>query len=328
MKKLEIQFSLARTGLMVGLQALGAKPGHIILVPDFCCDVIYHPIIELGLKVVNYEVKEDLVPDWDQLNSIDVNGVFGIVMIHYFGEPQDIDRFRSFCQAKEICLIEDNAHGYGGTFHGKSLGKFGDIGISSPRKILRTPLGGVLYVCKQDYGLSLEKSVKQLSFLSNIINFIKFIIYRLKPIHKYINFWKLRKYNFSDPYAFKEWEKSHTRMSFYELAFIQSVKLPSVARRRRQLWAFWSDYLIEQGLRPIFTDVSDESCPWAIAFYAADIGQRNSWIEWGITNKLPVFCWPSLSDEQILMKGIAFKKWERLVCIALEDFPPKLKKMK
>ena len=81
MEKLEIQFSLARTALMVGLQTLGAKPRQKILVPSFCCDVIYHPLIELGLEVVNYEVQENLTPDWDQLNSLNTEGVFGAVII-------------------------------------------------------------------------------------------------------------------------------------------------------------------------------------------------------------------------------------------------------
>lgn len=324
MGKLEIQFSLARTGLMVGLRALGAKPGHKILVPDFCCDVIYHPLTELALEIVAYKIKENLSPNWEQLNSLDTDGIFGIVMVHYFGQPQDIDKFKSFCLAKEIYLIEDNAHGYGGAYHGKTLGTFGDIGISSPRKILKSAFGGVLYIREQQYKVDLNNSVPRLSFLPNMINFIKFLVYRCKPIYKYLVFRKLRKYDYSDPYAFRERMQSHKQLSSYERAYIASAELDNIGKHRRKLWMEWRDFLTKQGLSPVFSDLDDNSCPWAIAFYSEGIDQRNFWIKWGLEKKLPIFCWPSLPDDQILKKGDAFKKWQRMLCVALEVPPPML----
>lgn len=324
MEKLEIQFSLARTALMVGLQTLGAKPRQKILVPSFCCDVIYHPLIELGLEVVNYDVQENLTPDWDQLNSLNTEGVFGAVIIHYFGQPQDIERFRDFCQARNIYLIEDNAHGYGGSHKGKTLGMFGDMGISSPRKILKTSLGGALYIHERDYDSILVRAVPRLSFLPNIINFIKFLVYRCKPIYKYLVFRKLQKYDYSDPYAFTERAKSHTRLNFYESAFIASAEIDNIAKHRRKLWMDWRDYFTKQGLSPVFNNLGDNTCPWAIAFYSEDIDQRNFWIKWGLERRLPLFCWPSLPHDQILKKGVAFKKWQRMLCVALEDPPPLL----
>ncbi len=326
MENIEIQFSLARTGFKVGLQTLGAKPGQVILVPDYCCDVIYHPLTELGLETVSYEVQDDLSPDWDQLNTLNTADVFGIMMVHYFGQPQDIKRFRDYCRTKGIYLLEDNAHGYGGSYNGETLGTFGDIGISSPRKILKTPLGGVLYLRERAEGLSRMQSLPRLSLLPNMINFIKFVIYRCRPIYKYLAFWKLRKYDYSDPYAFKERAQSHTQLSFYEKAFIGSLQISSIAKRRRELWFDWSGYLTKQGLRPVFTKLGESTCPWAIAFYSDDIDQRNSWIKWGIAKRLPIFCWPSLSDEQILKKGAALEKWEKMVCVALEDPPPEFER--
>jgi len=291
-------------------------------VPDFCCDVIYHPITELGLEIVTYEVNEDLSPNWDQLNSRDTDGIFGIVMVHYFGQPQDIDKFRSFCHTKEIYLIEDNAHGYGGAYQGRTLGTFGDIGISSPRKILNTAFGGVLYIHERGYEPSLNNSIQRSSFLPMMISFIKFLVYRCKPIYKYLLFRKLRKYDYSDPYAFTERAQSHTHLSSYERVFIESADIDNIAKHRRKLWIDWRDYLTKQGLIPVFKCLGESSCPWAIAFYSEDIDQRNFWIKWGLERRLPLFCWPSLPNEQILKKGAALKKWQRMLCVALEDPPP------
>jgi hypothetical protein len=326
MERLEIQFSHARTGLKIGLQALGVKPGHKILVPDFCCDVIYHPLNELEVEVVNYEVREDLSPDWDQLSSLDTDRVFGVLMVHYFGQPQDIERFRSFCQSRKIYLIEDNAHGYGGSHKGKPLGMFGDIGISSPRKILKTSLGGVLYIRERNYDYLMVRAVPRLSLLPNIINFIKFAIYRCKPIYKYLAFRKLKKYDYSDPYAFTEGAQSHTQLSYYERSFKDSAEIDKIAKHRRDLWVDWKDYLTKRGLSPVFIDLGDNTCPWAIAFYSENIDQRNSWINWGLERRLPIFCWPSLPSDQILKKGPALKKWQKMLCVALEDPPPLINK--
>ena len=83
---------------------------------------------------MTYDVDYNLSPNWDNLYKIDTSSVFGIIMIHYFGQPQDIKKFQNYCRSNDIYLIEDNAHGFGGTINDKCLGTFGDIGISSPRK--------------------------------------------------------------------------------------------------------------------------------------------------------------------------------------------------
>ena len=45
---------------------------------------------------------------------IDSN-IKAIMMVHYFGQPQDIKKFQTLCNKHKILLIEDNAHGFGGT---------------------------------------------------------------------------------------------------------------------------------------------------------------------------------------------------------------------
>ena len=57
----------------------------------------------------------------------------------------------------KIKLIEDNAHGYSGEFKGKKLGTFGELGFSSPRKILNILTGGILYFRSKIYYISLPR---------------------------------------------------------------------------------------------------------------------------------------------------------------------------
>ena len=322
-----IEVALARTALILGLKALGAQPGQIILVPNYCCDVVFSPLVELELGVKTYKLKSDLTPDWDYLNGIDTKNVFGIMMIHYFGQPQKVENFYNYCRVNRIKLIEDNAHGFGGSYQGKKLGQLGDIGISSPRKILGTPQGGLLFLKSETKKINLNSLLRTPPFSSQVLNLIKFLISRFPPLYNYMVVQKLRRYNFSDPYAFKEKAQPHVGVSAVEKFFLNTAKTEEMAKSRRQLWKEWEGYLTKHGLRPVFKKLDESSCPWAIPFYCDNIEQRNDWISWGLIRNLPFFCWPSLPDAQIQKGDCAFEKWATIVCVPLNVMPPKHKNM-
>ena len=126
-----IYFSRARTALNYGLQSLDIDDQDIILVPDFICDTIFQPINQNSLRFLTYKLTDDLSPIWSKLDSLVTNNTKAIVMVHYFGQPQDINKFLNFCKKHNLYLIEDNAHGHSGIFEGKELGTFGDIGTFS-----------------------------------------------------------------------------------------------------------------------------------------------------------------------------------------------------
>lgn len=318
--------ALARTALKLGLTALGAQPGQKILVPNFCCDVVLHPIAELNLEVQTYKLLPDLTPDWEDLNEIDTENVFGILMIHYFGQPQNIEKFYYFCQLKNLKLIEDNAHGFGGTYRGKQLGTFGDIGISSPRKILDIPQGGMLFIKNTTIKINIELSLTQINFRSYLLNLTKLLISRYRPLYTYLKVKHMLRFNLSDPYAFREKMQSHSRVNFFEKRILRKVKIEETAKIRRQIWKEWEQYFKQRGLRPVFTKIDENSCPWAIPFYCKNIEQRNEWINWGLVRNLPFFCWPSLPEEQIQKKDCAYEKWATIVCIPLTNSHPEMSK--
>ena len=272
---------------------------------------------------MTYDVDYNLSPNWDNLYKIDTSSVFGIIMIHYFGQPQDIKKFQNYCRSNDIYLIEDNAHGFGGTINDKCLGTFGDIGISSPRKILPIAQGGILYLLAESTDVNLYSFLQKKPFQLQILNFIKTIIQQFSFIHRYIVASKYRNYDFSDPYAFKEKRQRHTEASLFEKYFIRSAKMKKISQHRRKLWIEWYEYLTDKGAQPVFTNLSANSCPWAIPFYSANITERNSWISWGLENNFPIFCWPSLPDIQIQRKKAAFEKWEKIFCVELTCAPPK-----
>ena len=140
-------FAHARTALWYGLQQLPIEHGRRMFVPDYICEVLLHPLEDLGIQVVFYPVDDQFVPDWEVIEKLQAKKpAHAFLLVHYFGQPQDIERAKGFCDQHGLWLIEDNAHGHGGTLNGQPLGSFGDMGFSSPRKHLQSASGGILYL--------------------------------------------------------------------------------------------------------------------------------------------------------------------------------------
>ena len=104
----------------------------------------------MNLQPCYYQVNDDLTPDWSDLRNLIDDTTKALLLVHYFGQPQDVERFRDFCKEHGLLLIEDNAHGHGGRFNGQLLGTFGDVGFSSPRKVLDLHSGGILYLNRDE----------------------------------------------------------------------------------------------------------------------------------------------------------------------------------
>ena len=186
-------FAHGRTALWFGLRFLGVSSGQKILLPEYICDVVIHPLEELEIEIIFYPVNDYFVPDWKVIeDNLKNNKVFALLIVHYFGQPQDIYRAQEISERYGAYLIEDNSHGYGGKLNGKKLGSFGAIGFSSPRKQLKTSCGGILYM----NGKQVEPNVKDgkggLRDLHTLIWISKFA-YKVDTISKLINVGALTK---------------------------------------------------------------------------------------------------------------------------------------
>jgi perosamine synthetase len=311
----------ARTALKIAFNQLDVKRGGKILVPDFICDVLIHPMLQAGLVPFYYPVTQDLVPDWRALESMAAGSdCQAIIMVHYFGQPQNIEQFQLFCSRHSLLLVEDNAHGYGGYHAGKLLGSFGDVGISSPRKILGTPSGGIFH------GASIRSSelVKNMSPFPayHPIPFLKAVLNLVPRIRRLVKGWSDRSKNWSDPRLHQESVKPDHGIDRFSRWRIVSADLQLIAARRRENWLAWALFARSKGLRTVFSELHPESCPWAMPVYASDLVERNLWLAWGAKNGITVFPWPTLPDDIILLDGDALARWEKLLCFSLDRSPP------
>ena len=70
---------------------------------------------------------DDFKPVWIDLHKHVDERTRAVLMVHYFGQPQDIGKYISFCEKYNLSLIEDNAHGHSGKLNNQSLLNYGRV---------------------------------------------------------------------------------------------------------------------------------------------------------------------------------------------------------
>lgn len=136
-------FHLGRYALLEALRRAGVGRGHAVLLPSVHCRSMIDPVLHLGAEPLLYRVGEDLIPDMDALNTLSASARV-MVLTHYFGFPNALEKVTAFCRRHDIVLIEDCAHAFYGEYAGRPLGTFGSYAAASVHKFLPTGNGALL----------------------------------------------------------------------------------------------------------------------------------------------------------------------------------------
>ena len=236
-------------------------------------------------------------------------------MIHYFGQASDIKSFKSFSEKNNLFLIEDNAHGHGGKINGQPLGSFGDIGISSPRKLLSIYSGGLLWSSNfqfSDFMLKefpvFPKKYDKKSYNIYYKSFKNYVKRKLKKIHRL---------PYEDLRAFKE-----ELIDDYAIDKISKEKIINsdwnkICKNRQDKYEKWRTFSLDKGLEPVFNKLNNESNPWCFPAYAKDQMEAIKFFDWGWRNNVHVFSWPRLPKEIIEKNRVSVNRRRRLVCFGI-----------
>jgi perosamine synthetase len=133
-----------RVALATALIDMNVKAGDTILIPAFNCTSMLAPVVWCGARIVLFKVHADLSVDIEDLVSKVDSTTRAVLIVHYFGFPQSLRALRSFCDTRDIRLIEDCAHAYFGVFDGRPPGSVGDYAVASMMKFYPIYDGGCL----------------------------------------------------------------------------------------------------------------------------------------------------------------------------------------
>jgi perosamine synthetase len=309
-------FSHARTAFWYGLHQLPMERGQKILLPEYICEVVLHPLEDLGIEAVYYPVNDSFIPDWQAIEDIlNHHNVHAFLLIHYFGQPQNIEKTLEICNKYGLWLIEDNAHGHGGSLDGQPLGSFGDLGFSSPRKQLQCASGGLLYL----NGEPVEHLKEELPFFpfSKSKKLIRDMIYPFPRLKVGLRRILIPEPDFSDPTLFPEIRIFYFKADSASTLRILNENWPVHASARREKWCYWSDYADKNGLRPVWSEPHPESCPWVMPVYASSPEDRIKWLRWGWKSGIDLLPWPTLPKSVLKSSSISLARWKHLLCFPL-----------
>lgn len=313
-------YAHARVALKYGILDLGCKSGDSILVPSFICEAALTPFREIKVDIIFYPTKVDLSPSWPEIEDIiKKKKCFAILMVHYFGIPQNISEFTKFCKKNNIFLIEDNAHGFGGFLEDKVLGTFGDIGIASPRKILNIPSGAILYkkniICEPKLNKRKpiffgEPSLRRfLSFFPKI----KILFYKLfRPIS-----------DIFDPFLSEEKEVNEFISDEYSRRVLNNSlnaeSMFEIRKKQQERWYKCLSLMDSLEIEALRRDIGPKISPWLFPVICHSIEERKKILIKSLKYGLIISSWPTLPSEVIQRKLDGYHKWFGLLFVHLNN---------
>jgi perosamine synthetase len=136
-------FSRARHALHRALAEL-VEPGAEVLAPAFHHGSEIEAFERCGLAVRFYEATPSLEPDEAELEALLTPATRVLHLIHYLGFPQDAVRWRRWCDARGLLLVEDAAQSWLASVDGRPVGLLGDVAVFCLYKTFGLPDGAAL----------------------------------------------------------------------------------------------------------------------------------------------------------------------------------------
>jgi hypothetical protein len=302
--------------LKYGLRALGLQPEDSVLCPDYTCHTLVEVFEGAQMRVRFHSLTEGLTPDWSALEAVPPAAARALVMIHYFGVPQDVARYRRLCDQRGWLLLEDNAHGHGGAVAGRPLGTFGDLGIASPYKSFPIRNGGLLYLPAgvrfdpPDLPCQPGRASARLarSLLRRALDLAPALRARLRECPPY-----------ASPSAFRDDVVGEWAMDQWSYDQVMRADLPAVRSVRQRLYHTWQAWTSRHGLVALLPRLDPGAMPLLYPARSSSPDESARWFLWGHRHGIDVHSWPTLPEAVVGEGGAALRRWERTVCFPLHQ---------
>tara|TARA_B100000427_G_scaffold328529_1_gene341845 strand:+ start:259 stop:1371 length:1113 start_codon:yes stop_codon:yes gene_type:complete len=118
--------------LYIAMKALNLNPGDEVIAPAHSWISTTETITQAGGKVVFCDTKIDTFNiDVDQIESKITKNTVGIIPVHLYGQPADMDSIMQLSKKYNLWVLEDCAQAHYAKYKNKQVGTFGDIATFS-----------------------------------------------------------------------------------------------------------------------------------------------------------------------------------------------------
>jgi dTDP-4-amino-4,6-dideoxygalactose transaminase len=118
-------------GVFLLHQAMGLRPGDEVLVPSHTAFPSIEPLIHCGGRPVFIDVDDTFCLDVSQLEAAITPRTVGILPVHLYGHPAQLDRVFGIADKHHLWVIEDCAQAQGAKYQSKTVGSMGLVGAFS-----------------------------------------------------------------------------------------------------------------------------------------------------------------------------------------------------
>jgi dTDP-4-amino-4,6-dideoxygalactose transaminase len=119
------------TGALMLHHAMGVCPGDEILVPAHTAFPSIEPMIHRGARPVFIDMDETYCVDVDLLEGAITPRTVGILPVHLYGHPANMDGISLVAKKHGLWLVEDCAQAFGAEYRGKRVGSIAGAGVFS-----------------------------------------------------------------------------------------------------------------------------------------------------------------------------------------------------
>lgn len=123
--------SSGTAALTVALASAGIGAGDEVIMPTFTFVASFESILALGAVPILVDIDDTLTMDPKAVEAAITPRTKCIMPVHMCGSMADLKALKTISEKFQLLLIEDACQALGGTFEGKSLGSFGDLGCFS-----------------------------------------------------------------------------------------------------------------------------------------------------------------------------------------------------
>lgn len=123
--------SSGTAALTVALQSAGVGAGDEVIMPTFTFVASFESIIAIGAVPVLVDIDNTLTLNPDAVEKAITEKTKVIMPVHMCGSMADLSALKAICDQHNLLLLEDACQAIGGSYDGKPLGSYGDLGCFS-----------------------------------------------------------------------------------------------------------------------------------------------------------------------------------------------------
>jgi len=123
--------SSGTAALTVALASAGIGAGDEVIMPTFTFVASFESILAVGAVPILVDIDGTLTLDPKAVEAAITPKTKCVMPVHMCGSMADLKTLKAICEKHNLILLEDACQALGGTYEGKPLGSYGDLGCFS-----------------------------------------------------------------------------------------------------------------------------------------------------------------------------------------------------